>query len=437
MSNLSKVVIVGRVNVGKSTLFNRLSTEVKSITFDYPGVTRDFIKDVVSWNKKIFELIDTGGVSLRKTNDVILGEVRQKALSVLQEADVVLFVCDGGVGVVQEDVEISKLLHKLGKKTFLVINKLDNLESEEKQYEFGQLGHTDMFPLSALHARGVGELLDAISESITEKKIEEKQDDTCKVVLLGKPNVGKSSLLNVLLQDERAIVSDVPGTTREPIKEKIKFYKGDIQITDTAGVRKKRAIEDDLEKFMVKTSFKALKDSNLVLLLVDISAGRLSDQELKLAFYAFENHKALIILFNKYDLVTDEVKEKLKFNLAPYKYLIKKIETMNISCKTGQNIGRLLSKVDKVWQRYSQRFTNEELTFLFKDALARKPLFHKTMRLAIRAVKQLATAPITLLIIANVPEWFGPSQLSFFDNWMRKNYDLKGVPIKFIVRKKG
>jgi len=438
MSNLSKVVIVGRVNVGKSTLFNRLSTEVKSITFDQPGVTRDFIKDVVCWNKKCFELIDTGGVSLRKTQDSIGQEVQQKALSVVKEADVVLFVCDGEVGIVQEDVEISKLLHKLGKKIFVVVNKLDNLESEEKQYEFSKLGYSDIFPLSALHARGVGELLDAISESIAEKQVQGKEEkDTCKVVLLGKPNVGKSSLLNVLLKEDRAIVSDIPGTTREPIREKIKFYKGDIQITDTAGVRRKRTIEEDLEKFMVKTSFKALKAANLVLLLVDASEGRLSDQELKLAFYAFENDKALIILFNKYDLVTDEIKEKLKFNLEPYKYFLKKVETMNISCKTGKNVGRLLSKVDKVWHRYSQKFTNEELTFLFKDALARKPLFHKTMRLVIRAVKQIATAPITLIIIANVPEWFGPSQLGFFDNWMRKNYDLKGVPIKFIVRKKG
>ena len=437
MSNLSKVVIVGRVNVGKSTLFNRLSTKVKSITFDYPGVTRDFIKDEVCWNEKCFELIDTGGVSLRKTKDSILEEVRQKALEVMQDADIVLFVCDGISGIVQEDAEISKLLHKLGKKIFLVINKLDNLNLEEQQYEFSQLGHADMFPISALHARGVGELLDAISENISEKKPEKKQEDACKIVLLGKPNVGKSSLLNALLEQERAIVSDVPGTTREPIREKIKFYKGDIQITDTAGVRRKRSIDEDLEKFMVKTSFKALKDSNVVLLLVDISEGRLSDQELKLAFYAFENHKALIILFNKYDLVTDEIKEKLKFNLEPYKYFMKKVETMNISCKSSKNVGRVLSKVDKVWQKYSQRFTNEELTFLFKDALARKPLYHKTNRLVIRAVKQLATAPITLLIIANVPEWFGPSQLGFFDNWIRKNYDLKGVPIKFIVRKKG
>lgn len=437
MKKLSKVVIAGRVNVGKSTLFNRLSTEVKSITFDFPGVTRDFIKDTVCWQDKCFELIDTGGVSLRKTEDPILKEVRSRALSVLQESDLILFVCDGKEGINPEDREISKLLHKLGKKVLLVINKIDSQLQEASQYEFQKLGHKDIYSISAQHGRGIGQLLEGIVAKLPEAKVVEDEQDFCKVVLLGKPNVGKSSLLNALLQEERAIVSDIPGTTREPIREKIKFYKGDIQITDTAGVRRKRAVKEELETFMVKTSFKALQDAHIVLLLVDASEGRLFDQELKLAFYAFENHKALIILFNKYDLVDDEIKNKLKFNLEPYKHLIKKIETMNISCKSGKNIGKVLSKVDVVWGRYSQKFSNDDLTFLIKDSLERKPLFHKTNRLIVRAVKQIATAPITLLLIVNVPEWFGPSQLGFFDNILRKNFDLKGVPIKFIVRKKG
>jgi len=437
MSKLSKVVIVGRVNVGKSTLFNRLSSDVKSITFDYPGVTRDFIKDDVCWQNKCFELIDTGGVSLKKTSDEILREVRQKALEVVKDSDIVLLVCDGKIGVVDEDRDISKLLHKLGKRVVLVANKIDSQLEEAKQYEFQKLGHKDIFSISAQHGRGIGELLDHIAEHIPETKKIDVKEDICKIVLLGKPNVGKSSLLNTLLNQERAIVSDVPGTTREPIHEKIRFFKGDIQITDTAGVRRKRSVKEELETFMVKTSFKALKGANVVLLLVDASVGRLSDQELKLAFYAFENHKALIILFNKYDLISDELKEQWKFNLAPYKYFMKKVETMNISCKDGKNIGKVLKKVDAVWKRYSQTFSNEDLTLIFKEALQKKPLFHNTIPLAVRAVKQLATAPITLLIIANVPVWFGPSQLGFFDNILRKNFKLKGVPIKYLVRKKG
>jgi len=436
MSKLQKVIIVGRVNVGKSTLFNRLSTEVKSITYDYPGVTRDFIKDVVCWQDTCFELIDTGGVSLRKTDDPIFQEVRQKALSLLKEADVVLFVCDGKIGIVPEDREIAKLLHKMGKKVLLVINKVDSSIAEFNQYEFERLGHKDVFPISAQHGKGIGDLLNIIVQKLPiAQQVQEQEPLRCKVVLLGKPNVGKSSLLNLLLRQERAIVSAQPGTTREPISEKIKFETGDIQVTDTAGVRRKRAVKEELETFMVKSSFRALQNANVVLLLVDASAGRLSDQELKLAFYAFENHKALIVVFNKQDLVDEDAKEQLAFNLEPYKYFLKKVEIMNISCETKKNVGKVLNKVNDVFARHSQRFADDELNEILKMALFKKPLFHKTNRLVLKRVKQVGTAPITLTLKVNVPDWFGPSQLAFFDNQLRKHFNLRGVPIKFIVHK--
>jgi len=436
MARLPKVVIVGRVNVGKSTLFNRLSTDVKSITLDYSGVTRDFIKDTVCWQNKCFELIDTGGISLRKTTDPITEAVRQKALHLLDDADVVLFVCDGKTGLVQEDGEISKLLHKIKKETILVINKIDAKRAQEQQYEFQKLGHKTIYPVSAQHGTAIGQLLDSIIAKLPETAVEKDEADVCKVVLLGKPNVGKSSLMNLLVKQERAIVSALPGTTREPITEKIKFYQGDIQITDTAGVRRKRAVKEEIETFMVKSSFRALEDATIVLLLVDSSEGRLSDQELKLAFYAFENYKALIILFNKYDLVDETIEEQLDFNLAAYNYFIKKVETMNISCKTGQNVGKILTKVQTIFARHNQIFSDVDLTFLFKEALKRKPLFHKTMRLIVKSVAQIARSPITLLLTVNQPLWFGPSQLGFFDNLLRKNFNLRGVPVKFVVRKK-
>ena len=462
MDNLSKVVIVGRVNVGKSTLFNRLSTEVKSIIFDYPGVTRDIIKDVVTWCGKPFELIDTGGVSFKKKQDKIAEEVRLRALAAVQDATIIIFVCDAKVGVLQEDSEILSLMRKLNKKIFLVANKTDSPLAEENKYQFEKLGIKDTFYISANHGRGLADLLEAIAANVTApeksiKKVKDGQDKdfideqdqefggvredtqeekTCKVVLLGKPNVGKSSLLNALMHEDRAIVSPVPGTTREPIREKIKFSKGDIQITDTAGVRRKRTVDEDLEKLMVKTSFKALKDANIVLLMVDSSDKALCDQELKLLFYAFENHKAVILLFNKQDLVDKDIREQLDFSLEPYSYFMKKIEIMNISCKTGRNLDKILDLIDKVWVRHSQRFSNDELTMLFKDALINKPLHHKTNALIVRAVKQVGNAPITLLVIANVPEWFGQSQLTFFENLLRAKYDLKSVPIKFVVRRK-
>lgn len=470
LNNLSKVVIVGRMNVGKSTLFNRLSSSVKSIIFDYPGVTRDIIKDVVEWDKKFFELIDTGGVSLKKTSDKIAEEVRLRALAAVESAEIVIFLCDAKAGVLQEDIEISNYIRKTGKKIFLVANKMDNPVAQDNIYQFQRLGYKDVFYISADHGKGIAELLEAIAANIPEDKKEgldlnqENEYDLasdlpnydniglsdlekmplgsaakkeCKVAIIGKPNVGKSSLLNKLLQTDRAIVSDVPGTTREPIKERINFSKGDIQISDTAGVRRKRSVEEDLEKMMVRTSFKALKDANLVLLVVDSSEKFLSDQELKLAFYAFDNYKALILLFNKQDLVDQDIRNQLDFNLEKYDYFTKKIEMMNISCKSGKNVQKVLDLVNTVFNRHSQRFANDELTMLFKNALEKKPLHHKTAPLIVYAVKQIAVAPITFLVIVNVPEWFGQSQLGFFENLMRSNFDLKSAPIRFILRKRG
>ncbi|MCK5632894.1 ribosome biogenesis GTPase Der [bacterium] len=439
MKNLPRIVIVGRMNVGKSTLFNRLSVSVKSLTLDYDGVTRDFIKDTVDWQGHSFDLIDTGGISLRKTNDVILETVRKKALDVVKSADVVLFVCDAKIGILPEDREISKYLHTLSAKVILIANKVDSSLSAENIHEFDRLGHKSIISISAQHGTGIADLLEASVNSLPAKK-EHKDDDEnllCKVVLLGKPNVGKSSLMNLLVKDERSIVADIPGTTREAVAEKISFCKEDILLTDTAGVRRKRAVNEQLEGLMVKSSFKALKDAHLVLLLVDASQGRLADQELKLAFYSFEHYKSLIILFNKRDLVTQESEAALKFNLEPYQHLIKKIETINISCKNGKNVGRVMRKVQKVCKRHSQRFSDDELSILFKEALIRRQLFHKTNPLRVLRVRQIGSSPIAILIIANEPKWFGSSQLAYFENQMRRVYDLKGAPIKFVVRKKG
>lgn len=443
MKQLPRVVIVGRMNVGKSTLFNRLSVEVRSLTLDYEGVTRDFIKDVVFWQGRSFELIDTGGISLRKTQDPIIEPVRLKALEMVKTADIVLFVGDAKVGVLPEDREISRLLHTLSAYVVLVANKIDSSLSAEHLYEFSQLGHPTIVEISAHHGTGVGDLLEVIVNNLPERSPERDDQDeqkvTPKVVLLGKPNVGKSSLMNLLVKQERSIVTDQPGTTREPIAEKISFYKEDMVLTDTAGIRRKRAVREDLETMMVKTSFKALKDAHIVLLLVDISEGRLSDQELKLAFYAFEQYKALIIIFNKEDLIDEDggVEQMLEFNLEPYAHLMDKVERLTISCKTGKNVGRLLTKIRTVWRRHSQRFLDNELSALIKEALVRKPLFHKTNPLRILHVRQISTAPITVLLVVNEPKWFGPSQLAFFENQLRRAHDVRGVPIKFVVRKKG
>lgn len=434
MSKLPRVVLVGRTNVGKSTLFNRLSDNVKSIALDQVGVTRDFLQDTVCWNNACFELIDTGGIQVKKTRDDIYKRVSEGVFSLLDTADIVLFMVDGAVGVIPEEQELAKVLHKLGKKVILVVNKGDVPATQENIYQFDRLGFKTIWTISAAHGHQVADLLDFIVESLPFHVTEVEKDEALKVVIIGKPNAGKSSLLNALLDAERAIVSDVAGTTREPITEKVTFYKEDMQITDTPGVRRKRGVTEQLEKMMVKRAFAELKDADIVLLVVDASQGKLSDQELKLAFYAFEHHKALIILFNKYDLVDEHIQRELDFNLVPYEYMLDKVKTIRISCKSGKNIGKVLSIIKGVADRYKQTFSEDELTMLFKDALFRRQLFHQGNRLIVHKVKQIKTAPITLVMFVNDPSWFGPSQLGYFDNVMRKAYDLEGVPIKFIPR---
>jgi len=443
MSNKYKipiVIIVGRMNVGKSTLFNRLAVNVKSMILDYAGVTRDFLQDTITWKSRTFQIMDTGGISLKKTQDELAEKSRAKVLELIQNADICLFVCDGTVGVLPEDREIAKQLRKYGKKVILVVNKIDVHVAQEQLHEFDRLGFSVVVPLSAQHARGIEDLLSAIIDELPEKKVDDMVEDQsvkCRVVLLGKPNVGKSSLINLLTNKERSLVSPIPGTTREAISEKITFYQEDILVTDTPGIRKKGAVTETLEGMMVKTSFRAVDAAHIVLLMVDASEGQLSDQELKLAFYAFDDcKKAVIILFNKEDLTDEESKDALKSDLSLYKHLMTKVESLTISCKTGKNIGKILPLITKVWDRYSQELPDVELSLLFKDALRNRPFYKNEQLLMLHTVKQSYRAPLTITLKVNMPEWFGRSQLSYFENVLRKKYDLKGTPVKFIVQKR-
>jgi len=434
-TSLPKVVIVGRMNVGKSTLFNRLSEKVKSITLDYEGVTRDFISDTVHWQDRTFQLIDTGGISLRKTTDPIAEEARKRVIDLLDSADLILFVCDGTVGMLTEDREIAKLLHKVGKPVIVLVNKADAKISQENMHEFERIGHRPVISISAAHGSGTEDLLEQMMTFLPSHYIEEEPERLePKVVILGKPNVGKSSLINLLLGQERALVADMPGTTREAITEKIRFYSEDIQVTDTPGIRRKRGVTEPLETLMVKSSFHALDQANMVLLMIDASEGQIADQELKLAFYAFEEkYRALIILFNKNDLADERQKELLVDDLDNYEHLIKKVEQLTISCKDGKNIGRVLPLIKKVWARHCQEFSSSELTMLIQEGIRRRPIFKSEQELFVLQAKQVKTAPITIALKVNLPQWVEKNHLVYFEQLMRKKYDLKGVPIRFIV----
>jgi GTPase len=430
-----QVVIVGRTNVGKSTLFNRLSENVKAIALDQEGVTRDFLSDTISWQGRSFELVDTGGISLRRTQDPILAQARAIALSLIESADIILFVVDGKVGLVTEDREIAQLLHKHGKSVFLVINKVDIKDAADNVYEFEGLGFSKSCFISAAHGKNIVDLLELIVANLPEPLLIEVEEPAYKVMLLGKPNVGKSSLLNLLLQKERAIVSPEAGTTREALVDRVKFYQEDIQLSDTPGVRRMRSVTDPLEGMMVQSTMQALKNSDIVLLLIDGSAEAVVDQELKLAFYAFDSqYKALIILFNKADLIDESTKVRFDHALSEYDFFLKKIITLSISCKSGKNVGKILPAVGEVWDRYSRKFNQNELTQLFKEASVRRPLYNKKQLLIFYSAHQVATAPITIALHVNRPIWFGDSQLAYYENVLRQEYDLRGVPVKFIVR---
>ncbi len=434
---IPRVVIVGRMNVGKSTLFNRLSVNAKSMTFDYEGVTRDVIKDVISWKDYSFELVDTGGISLKKSPDEIQEQVRQRAIGMMEQADLLLFVCDGTVGLTPEDRDIAQTCRRLNKKMILVVNKADSGESKEHEYEFLKTGIKPIISISAIHGTGISDLLDGICDGLPTPTgaAFEAEESHCKIVILGKPNVGKSSLMNLLVQEERAIVSPVAGTTREAIAEKITFYHQDLLLTDTPGIRRKRKIDETLETMMVKSAFRAVDDADVVLLLIDSSEHAIADQELKLAFYVFEHHKSLILVFNKDDISTPDAHQDMDRSLSVYDYFLKKVPHLSISCKTGKNIGKVLPLVKQVYERSNQTFNDDELTMLFKEALRKKPLYHQQMVIHVKRVKQIATNPVTIVLISETPDWFGPSQLGFFDNILRSNYDLLGVPIKFLTRR--
>ncbi len=430
-----KVVIIGRTNVGKSTLFNRLSTSVKSMTLNYEGVTRDFVSDIVEWKNARFELIDTGGIDFKKGLDFLTEAIRERAIQVLKDANLVLFVCDGAVGVTAEDQSLARFVHKLNTPTILVMNKVDSKHTQEHVDEFYRLGFKNTLELSAEHGIGIAELLDLILAMLPEDLPELPPAPLYKVVLIGKPNVGKSSLMNLLVNKDRSLVADIPGTTREAISDNVVFHKETIKVTDTAGLRRKSSIDEGIEQLMVKSSLTAIKESDIVLLLIDGHDPQLSQQELKLLAYSFDENKAVIVLRNKEDLIDDEIQAQWKFDIAPYEYILKKVEMLTISCKTGHNIGKILPLIQEVWERFCMHFSATDVTIVLKEALDRTPLYHNQQRLKLFSAKQIGTKPPLVRLNVNEPLWFGPSQKSFFENILRKEFNLKGIPVVFAVRK--
>ncbi len=432
-----KILLVGRTNVGKSTIFNRIATDSQSIVLHQEGVTRDYVSQILTSNGKTFEFIDTGGVSFKKQKNELLEKVRQKVLNLLKQATILLFVCDGKNGLTEEDMQIAQILRKTKKPIFLLINKSDNTNAlKDSMPEFYKLGIETIFNISAIHGNQIPELLLEIANCLPEVKDDLIDEDPAyKIAILGKPNVGKSSLMNLLIQKERSIVHEKAGTTREAIAENIYFSKDVIQLIDTAGIRKKSRIKETLEDLMVKSSLSTVRNSDIIIVVIDASQEKISDQELKLLFYAYEQKKAIIIVFNKTDLLSEYDRQAFEYNAKEYHFIIKKIPLVWTSCKSKKNVTKIFKRLGEVITACSQKFDSIEVDELIKGYFIKKPMFHKTVPLKVLNVKVLKNKIPTFQVTVNFPEWFGPTQLGFIENTLRKHYNLKGCPIKFVMKK--
>jgi GTP-binding protein len=432
---LPNVVLVGRTNVGKSTIFNRLSSDSKSIVFDRDGVTRDHIQEVISWNLRKFMLIDAGGIPVGKNLSEIDQAVYDHVMKLINKADIILFVCDARSGLTAQDEEIAQHLRRSTAPIYLVANKIDNPEKEaDALIEFSSTGYK-LLPVSALHGRGFGTLLEKIEEHVSQETAKhEEHDHDYRVTIIGKPNVGKSSLLNLLLKEERSIVSSVAGTTRDTVGSTLKLHHQSLELTDTAGIRRGRSIDDPLETMMVKSSFKALKDSDLVVIAVDASQTSISSQELKLLFYAHEQHKAIILVFNKDDLIDEDQREFFLHDLSQYKHITDKIPTLWTSCITEKHISRLRELINQVWQRCSQEFNSTEVNEIVQARLARVPFYHNGHPIKFFKIRNVKAKLPTFVLHVNHPSWVRPDHTSFIEKVIRKSYDLRGCPVRLILR---
>lgn len=433
------VAVVGRPNVGKSTLFNKLIGQRLSIVQDTPGVTRDRIFASCEWCGRTFMLADTGGIEPR-TDDVLLAQMRRQAQLAIEQAEVIIFVADIVSGLTAADQEIAVMLKKSGKPIVLCINKCDNLGGLPAEfYEFYNLGLGDPIAVSSVHGHGTGDLLDAVLEYLPECEEEAEDEDVIRVAVIGKPNAGKSSLINYIAGEERSIVSNIAGTTRDAIDTSISNEYGDFVFIDTAGLRRKSKVDDEIEKFSVLRAQMAVERADVCVIMIDATEG-FTEQDSKVAGIAHEQGKACIIAVNKWDAIEkddktmDAMRKKLMVDFSFMSYA----PFIFISAKTGQRVPRLFELIKFVAGQNAMRISTGMLNDVLADATARvQPPTDKGKRLRIYYMTQPSTKPPTFVCFVNKAELFHFSYQRYLENQLRETFGLEGTPLRFIIREKG
>ena len=433
------VAIVGRPNVGKSTLFNKLVGTRLSIVDDKPGVTRDRIYGDCEWLGHRFLLVDTGGIEPR-ADDVILSQMRAQANIAIATADVIVLVTDLRSGVVATDQDVANMLQKSGKPVILCVNKCDSVGAPDPEfYEFYNLGMGDPIAVSAVHGHGTGDLLDAVIAYFPPESEEEEEDDTIKVAVIGKPNVGKSSLINRISGQERAIVSDIAGTTRDATDTRIENQYGKFTFIDTAGIRRKSKVTDAIEKYSIIRARTAVERANVCVIMIDATEG-FTEQDSKVAGIALDQGKGCIVVVNKWDAVEKdgntmrEYKEKLAVDFAFMKFA----PFVFISAKTGQRVDRLFEQIAYVYAQSTMRISTGKLNEILGAATARvQPPTDQGKRLKIYYMTQASVCPPTFVFFVNNAQLFHFSYQRYLENQIREVFGLEGTPVRFIIRERG
>ena len=432
------VAVVGRPNVGKSTLFNCLAGERISIVKDTPGITRDRIYADVTWLDTSFTMIDTGGIE-PDSSDIILSQMRDQAQIAIDTADVIIFLVDVKQGLQDADFNVATMLRKSKKPVVLVVNKVDSFEKYGNDvYEFYNLGIGEPHPISSVNRLGLGDMLDEVISHFDEGLYTDEEDDRPKVAIVGKPNVGKSSIINKLIGENRVIVSDIAGTTRDAVDTEVKYNGKNYVLIDTAGVRKKNKIKEDLEHFMIVRTVAAVERCDVCVLVIDATEG-VTEQDAKIAGIAHERGKAMIIAVNKWDAVEKDDKTineftkniRLTLSFMPY------AELMFVSALTGQRLPKLFETIDAVMENHAMRVQTGVLNEIMVEAVAmQQPPTDKGRRLKLFYITQVAVKPPTFVIFVNDKELMHFSYTRYIENRIRDTFGFRGTPLRFIIRER-